>query len=723
MRKIFIAAIIAALGLVPSYAGPAPVTIPTMAAFQAGVYGSYATVSLLGYYAAGDGGEGLFDKGTAGCSANNGTIVKDASNNCFYRQTNGQPYSVAWFGAKCDGTTDDTTKFSAALTAGNAIYVPPRSTGCVIDTVQVGANQSVTGAGIKSAIIAKTGADGAFLLNGDNALVSSLKITLPGPTGFYGIRAFAVQNPTVKNVTFTGSSAAALVFACDHSGGTSVGATSQNNTFDNTGQQTAMGLGVLFAGCSNFLSSGDAHFDTGGFPVETLWSSGTIDHLRTYSPDYGSSQTATASQANFTFTTSAPCGHYGLQVNSVPTYVNGTTVQVTPNGTNTSFAVLVPAQAAGVVVRFICYRQLEAISINSGSGVYANALPVPGSGSGISIISPDINGTGDTGIALACDWNWNGSTWLQTGCGGVTDLPGNVTITSPLIRNTLVSGIASYSGALGVVIDGYEITNFGLSNQNQAVLSSAITLSYIYNSSLQYSRIGSGAIDNSLGYGMNGITINGTTSVDNGDFSKQISITGEPMLKGTLPTPFSMIANLTLPDNQALVGGVNISFRQAKLYPSQPDWDTAVVSGVPANSLYWVYTKTGSGVSSDPTIKQGGNNSILTIANSYLSMVPQTEGATTSIVAGKILRFKFWAKSSANCTVLTTCSYVAFISSAAGGKNPNKIVNITSTNWKQYEVDISMQGVTYLSELRIGTPSGGVVANLQFPEVSLIDMN
>lgn len=40
-------------------------------------------------------------------SDNGGTVIPDAAGHRWYRATNGQPYSVKWFGARGDGVTDD----------------------------------------------------------------------------------------------------------------------------------------------------------------------------------------------------------------------------------------------------------------------------------------------------------------------------------------------------------------------------------------------------------------------------------------------------------------------------------------------------------------------------------------------------------------------------------------------------------------------------------------
>lgn len=82
---------------------------------------------VLGYTTPGDGGEGFFqlDGADHSSSDNGGTIIVDASGNRWYRETEGLPLSVKWFGATGNGTTDDTAAIQATLNIGNAWYVPP----------------------------------------------------------------------------------------------------------------------------------------------------------------------------------------------------------------------------------------------------------------------------------------------------------------------------------------------------------------------------------------------------------------------------------------------------------------------------------------------------------------------------------------------------------------------------------------------------------------------
>lgn len=77
-------------------------------------------MTVLGYYSAGDGGEGLFFWNSTDLTADNGgTVIAPNAGGTgrWNRLTNGQVLRPKWFGAKGDGTTDDYTAMSNWLTA------------------------------------------------------------------------------------------------------------------------------------------------------------------------------------------------------------------------------------------------------------------------------------------------------------------------------------------------------------------------------------------------------------------------------------------------------------------------------------------------------------------------------------------------------------------------------------------------------------------------------
>jgi hypothetical protein len=102
--------------------------IATIAALRASTASTLTTSQcLVLYYATpDDGGGGVFIQGVSGTD-DGGTIINDSSGRSWYRVINGQPYSVAWFGATGLGVVDDSVAIQDAYTAtglGGQVYYP-----------------------------------------------------------------------------------------------------------------------------------------------------------------------------------------------------------------------------------------------------------------------------------------------------------------------------------------------------------------------------------------------------------------------------------------------------------------------------------------------------------------------------------------------------------------------------------------------------------------------
>lgn len=93
-------------------------TIAGLKALSVSLFTTGLGVFVKGYYAIGDGGEGLFHyDSTSSATANNGTIVQPTTGSGrWIRYTEGAPYSILWFGAKSDFTFDSTSYIQSCLT-------------------------------------------------------------------------------------------------------------------------------------------------------------------------------------------------------------------------------------------------------------------------------------------------------------------------------------------------------------------------------------------------------------------------------------------------------------------------------------------------------------------------------------------------------------------------------------------------------------------------------
>ena len=107
----------------------ASLTFSTMSALRANASAktSGTAVSVGGYYTVNDGGGGVFVCNTADTTTadNGGTVIVDTLGQRWARAVGVGAYSVRWFGAKGDGTTDDRGAIQAAIATAQPVYIPP----------------------------------------------------------------------------------------------------------------------------------------------------------------------------------------------------------------------------------------------------------------------------------------------------------------------------------------------------------------------------------------------------------------------------------------------------------------------------------------------------------------------------------------------------------------------------------------------------------------------
>lgn len=146
---------------------------------------------LLGYYTAADGGEGLFSVGTT-TTANGGTIINDASGRSWYRLTEGRPYNAKWFGAKGNGSTDDTSALvagaTAAMAANRGFYIPGTlSFYLTSSAIQLTAGILIAGDYGTTTISTNSPGNDVFYINAANVQIRDLTInsTVTKTSGSY----------------------------------------------------------------------------------------------------------------------------------------------------------------------------------------------------------------------------------------------------------------------------------------------------------------------------------------------------------------------------------------------------------------------------------------------------------------------------------------------------------------------------------------------------------
>lgn len=150
------------------------------------------SVTVRGYYTAGDGGGGVFVYSSSSSdTANDGTIILPNSGvGRWIRQGVGSQLNAKWFGAKGDGVTNDTARLQAAVDA------VPTNGGL---TIPEGTYRLVVGS------------------DGGTAIALKSNMTLSGPATltlaannfgtYYMVRLDSVQNVTVRNLTIIGDKA------------------------------------------------------------------------------------------------------------------------------------------------------------------------------------------------------------------------------------------------------------------------------------------------------------------------------------------------------------------------------------------------------------------------------------------------------------------------------------------------------------------------------------
>lgn len=170
-----------------------------------------ALVSTLGYYTASDGGENTFQWNNSSVLSDNGGSVIAVTGVATGRWISvSSTVNLRQFGAKGDGTTNDTTAVAAAIATTKPVFIPT-GTYILTSNLVLNSNQQLYGEGTGSVL--KAGADGLRDLVGingkTNVTVSNFKIDGGGQTtnvftGFkycFGVTVYNSSNITIENLT------------------------------------------------------------------------------------------------------------------------------------------------------------------------------------------------------------------------------------------------------------------------------------------------------------------------------------------------------------------------------------------------------------------------------------------------------------------------------------------------------------------------------------------
>jgi len=118
-----------------------------------------------GYYTEGDGGGGIFAPLNSTSSTNSGLLIASATSGWVQRRIYSGAVDVKWFGAKGDGTTDDSAALQAALNTGSVI-IPG---GNYITTTLYPTNGAlIMGRGKSTVLRLKSGSSGYVIDTGTN---------------------------------------------------------------------------------------------------------------------------------------------------------------------------------------------------------------------------------------------------------------------------------------------------------------------------------------------------------------------------------------------------------------------------------------------------------------------------------------------------------------------------------------------------------------------------
>ncbi len=606
---------------------------------------------------------------------------------------------------------------AAATCSTNCLIRVPAGTYNQTTTILLkGTNIRITGPG---ATLTYTGSSNTMIaVKGKSNKVDSLTFNLNGIATY----AVVVEGAgiTIEDNTFTGKGNYGIVaqYAGD-------GLMIANNTFNSNADGYGVGpISINFT--SHFSVVGNHLNNTDGFGITMLGSSSAVvKNNDIHQPAYKNTVTAGVNQTLFNIAFMSHVTRIGVKV-------NGTVTPFTSykNTGGNNWAVILPtAPTAGAVVTFTGWQSLENIQVNSQSF-------------DISITDNTMDGTGDSGIDVVSDYhatnlqsitaannqkvfNFTGSVTffpiveingrVLTGSAyasedGPIKTSGNnwtVTLVSPQPSGTVVSFMnfaigpntaADYpaqviiSGnstkraaatGLGVEIGAPNITIFNniIEDCGQAVTDTNYSSGIFVANSLNTS-INNNTVINSTAPGSmrEGISLLYTTT-DDGSMDKKVKVGGNKF-SGTFQN------TLHIPTGSPMFRQTGIDVAGTTIaYPESVNTDSKW-TGIPENTKYITYGANGITLIRDTINKRGGVASIGYPGNGGNMSNYVTISPTDSSFFGNnsIFKVSWWAKVTSGVIGVQLYSY-------AGGSYAPQEVDASGSEWKQYSIYLSTNGI------------------------------
>ncbi len=176
---------------------------------------------LEGFHSRGDGGEGMFQFHASDTTSDNGgTIIPDAAGHRWYRATNGQPYSVKWFGARGDGVTDDILSIRKTILAVQDLRLNgtvwfPAGAYLITDTIAIHDEITLCGEGNKTKIGATRIVPSSMGFHAISIIEVNFGVVIRGidigpvahltGSGFDAITIYASQRVDIEDVSIYGT--------------------------------------------------------------------------------------------------------------------------------------------------------------------------------------------------------------------------------------------------------------------------------------------------------------------------------------------------------------------------------------------------------------------------------------------------------------------------------------------------------------------------------------